>query len=180
MKNLNDISDHFATFLDQGGVSIYEHSLEKPLLLILLRHVGCTFCRRTLHELSQSLLQIRACGYEAGIVHMDSDVSMEEQLSHYDLQTIPRFHDPKKILYNSLGLQRTSIRKMFKKEIWDTGKEQHKQYGAAWPQSDPMQLPGAFLIDAGEVVAGETTLSTEEQPDFLALLIYSETVSKLA
>ena len=167
-------------FTDQHGKSLLQHSQEKPLLLILLRHVGCTFCRRTLHELSNSLLEIRACGYQAGIVHMDSDETMHEQLEFYNLNTLPRFHDADKKLYKHLGLGRSSIRKIFTKELWATGQEQLKQYGASWPQSDPMQLPGAFLIENGEVVASETTLSTEEQPDFLALLIYAESIRKLA
>ena len=180
MSTTTSKSDLFETFKDQHGKSLLQHSQEKPQLLILLRHVGCTFCRRTLHELSNSLLEIRSCGYEASIVHMDNDETMSEQLKFYDLSTIPRFHDPDKKLYKHLGLSRTSIRKIFSKEFLATGQEQLKQYGASWPKSDPMQLPGAFLIENGQVIASETTLSTEEQPDFLALLIYAESISKLA
>lgn len=167
-------------FRDADGVSIFEHSYRKPILMILLRHTGCSFCRRTLHELSQSLLQIRGSGYEVGIVHMDRDETMQEQLEQFDLQTVPRFHDPDKKLYKALGLKRSSILKMFKKELWEKGQEQLRDHGGAWPKSDPLQLPGAFLIDTGHVIAGETVLSPEEQPDFLALLIYSESLRKLA
>ncbi len=179
MKNKRDISqaNMLSEFKDRHGISISEHSHAAPFLLVLLRHVGCSFCRKTLHELSESMKHITGCGYRVGLVHMDEDADMQEQLSLYGLQNLPRFHDPDRSLYQLLGLNQAPIFSVFNRGMWKRGREAKKKYGFAMPKSDPRQLPGAFLIDQGHVVAGEPTLSPDEHPDFLALLIRSEAVA---
>jgi len=169
--------DLLASYKDHSGVSIKEHSFAAPILLVLLRHVGCSFCRRTLHELSESMKHINRCGYRVGLVHMDSGADMEEQLRLYGLQQLPRFHDPERKLYRSLGLARAPLMSVFSTRVWKRGLQAKKKYGTNWPKTDPLQLPGAFLIDQGQIVAGESTLSPDEHPDFLALLIRSEAVA---
>lgn len=164
-------------FADQHGMSIHNHSLAAPFLLVLIRHVGCAFCRRTLDELSQSREQIEACGYRIGLVHMDANEDTETQLSAYGLDDLPRFYDPGRKLYQGLGLARASLRSLFKLKMVTDGVQAGFKYGGAWPKADPRQLPGAFLIDDGHVVAGESTLSPHDHPDFLSLLIFSETLN---
>jgi len=169
--------DVLSEFKDRHGTSIAEHSRAAPFLLVLLRHVGCSFCRKTLHELSESMKHITACGYRVGLVHMDTDTEMTEQLSLYGLQNLPRFHDPERKLYLALGLNRAPMLSVFNRGLWKRGLQAKKKYGFAMPKTDPRQLPGAFLIDQGHVVAGEPTMSPDEHPDFLALLIRSEAVA---
>ncbi|HMO04728.1 MAG TPA: redoxin domain-containing protein [Kiritimatiellia bacterium] len=164
-------------FRDQHGVSISEHSHAAPMLLVLLRHVGCSFCRKALHELSASMRHITGCGYRVGLVHMDPEADMQDQLSLYGLDTLPRFHDPDRALYQALGLHRAPMLSVFNRNVWRKGNEARKKYGMGLPKSDPRQLPGAFLIDQGLIVAGEATLSPDEHPDFIALLIRSEAVA---
>ncbi|HMP90739.1 MAG TPA: redoxin domain-containing protein [Kiritimatiellia bacterium] len=164
-------------FRDASGASIYDHSCAAPFLLVLLRHVGCPFCREALHELSQSLKHINGCGYRVGLVHMDPDADMQEQLGIYGLQKLPRFHDPERKLYRAFGLHQSPLISVFNKQVWKKGRQAKARYGAALPKSNPMQLPGAFLIDQGVIIAGECTLSPDEHPDFLALLIRSEAVA---
>jgi peroxiredoxin len=173
-KNHDIAHELLSVYKDRNGVSIKEHSLAAPLLLILLRHVGCSFCRKALHELSESMKHINGCGYRVALVHMDADIDLEDQLSFYSLDRLPRFHDPDKKLYRALGVPRAPLLSVFKRNVWTRGVEAKRKYGFALPKSDPMQLPGAFLIDQGIVVGGESTMSPDETPDFLALLIRSE------
>ncbi len=165
------------TFNDAQGISISEHSFAAPMLLILLRHAGCSFCRKALHELSTSMKHITKCGYRVGLVHMDSDKDVVEQLNLYGLEKLPRFHDPDKALYQALGIPRAPLVSLFNRRTWKKGLDAKRKYGMGMPKSDPRQLPGAFLIDQGHLVAGEAVLSPEETPDFLALLIRSEAVA---
>ncbi|HMO51315.1 MAG TPA: redoxin domain-containing protein [Kiritimatiellia bacterium] len=170
----NTVHDLLQAYRDQHGISIREHSFAAPILMVLLRHVGCSFCRKALHELSASMKHINACGYRVGLVHMDSDADMRDQLSLYGLEKLPRFHDAERKLYQALGVPRAPLMSVFRRDAWARGVEAKRKYGAGLPKSDPLQLPGAFLIDQGIVIAGEPTMSPYETPDFLALLIRSE------
>jgi len=164
-------------FVDQDAISIYEHSCSAPMLLVLVRHVGCAFCRRTLDELAQSLGQITDCGYGVGIVHMNADDQTEEQLFTYGLEGLPRFYDPSRMLYQGLGVSRAPLRTLFRPKMIKEGIQASRRYGSSWPEADPLQLPGAFLIDQGHVIAGETVISPDDHPDFLSLLILSESLN---
>lgn len=164
-------------YKDKNGVSINDHSIAAPFLLVLLRHVGCSFCRKALNELSESMKHITGCGYRVGLVHMDADSDMVEQLGIYGLQNLPRFHDPDRKLYAALGVGQAPLLSVFSSRMWKRGMKAKKKYGVSMPKSNPLQLPGAFLIDQGVIIAGEATLSPDEHPDFLALLIRSEAVA---
>jgi len=166
-----------SAFKDRNAVSIHDHSVAAPMLLVLLRHVGCSFCRKALHELSVSMKHITGCGYRVGLVHMDSDEDMQIQLAKFGLEKLPRFHDPDRKLYRALGVKRAPIASLFDFKMWQEGVAAKRLYGADLPKADPFQLPGAFLIDQGVIVAGESVLSPHEHPDFLALLIRSEAVA---
>ncbi|MCB1070503.1 MAG: redoxin domain-containing protein [Verrucomicrobia bacterium] len=173
--------DHLAQQLsglrDQRGTTIHALSMRQPLLLVLLRHIGCPFCRKVLHELSESLPYISDCGYSVGLVHMNDEAEMTGPLTQYGLLEVPRFYDPERRLYQALGLPRAQLRQALNIHLWKEGVRLRKRYGFSTPKADPLQLPGAFLVDQGKVVAGEPVMTPDESPDFLALLIRSEAVA---
>ena len=161
---------NFLTQRDANGVSISEHSHAAPMLLLFLRHVGCPFCRRTLREVQQARLDIEANGYTIGVVHMDSESTVNAALEKAGLADLPRFHDPDQLLYAALDVKRLPMRALFSPRTWTRGFEFGAKYGYSWPESDPMQLPGAFLIDQGQVIAGHSSLYPAEPPDFRSLV----------
>ena len=167
----------FHDLSDQHGVSIYDHSVATPFLLVLLRHLGCSFCRKTLHEIQESVDTIRECGYNLGLVHMNASEQTIPQLQKFELEHLPRFYDPKRLLYQDLGVNQVEIKHLFRTRTLREGAKAAIQYQGAIPTANPLQLPGAFLIDNGNVVAGETVMYAEEQPDILSLLIYSEALN---
>lgn len=173
-QSVQNARELLSRFKDQHGVTIHEHSCAAPMLLVLLRHVGCSFCRKALHELSESMKHITGCGYRVGLVHMDNDADMQAQLTRFGLEKLPRFHDAKRKLYRALGVRRAYMAGLMSGKVWRDAVEAKRLYGAAFPKADPFQLPGAFLIDQGVIIAGESTLSANEHPDFLALLIRAE------
>jgi len=179
MKKSSTEEAHYllTVFKDRQGISIREHSEASPVLLVLLRHVGCSFCRKAMHELSVSLKHINRCGYRVALVHMDPVHETEEQLRAFGLDKLPLFHDPDRRLYRALGLPRTPVLSLFNRRLWQKGRTAQKKYGFGLPKSDPRQLPGAFLVNQGRIVAGQAVLSPDEHPDFLALLIRSEAVA---
>lgn len=172
MKN-----DDLDQYMDQYGTSIYEYSHAAPMLLILLRHSGCPFCRRTLFEISSMQDEFAEQGYSLGFVYLSDPDSMKMVMLQYGLEHLPRFHDPKAKLYRELDLRRLSIRELFNYRTWSNGFQVGFNHGFSWPDGDPLQLPGAFLIDQGVVVAGHASLSPADPPNFQSLLRKSELVA---
>jgi len=162
--------DIFKNYNDQHGVSMYEQSFAAPLLIIMLRHLGCAFCRRTLWETARQRSDINSQGVEVGLVHMDDSAVFAAKVKEFKLHDVPRFHDPDQTLYQEFGIKRAGLRELFNYRVWTKGFEFGVKHGVSWPESDPRQLPGAFLIDQGHVVAGDWNLSPVNPPDFELLL----------
>lgn len=163
-------TDLIHEFSDQNGVSIFEHSQAAPILIILLRHSGCPFCRRTLAEVASMTDAFANQGFSIGFVYLSGEEGMKKVLASYGLEHLPRFHDPETRLYRGLDLKRVSFRGLFNHRTWSKSFQIGFHHGLSWPDGDPLQLPGAFLIDQGAVVAGHASLSPADPPDFKSLL----------
>ena len=80
---------------DQYGISVSHRSVQQPVLLVFLRHMGCAFCLQTLQDLAQSLPTLRKQGIEPVVVHMSSDQEARQVMLKYGLEILPRISDPK-------------------------------------------------------------------------------------
>jgi hypothetical protein len=95
----------------------------------------------------------------------------QKVLERFGLGDLSRFHDADQTLYEELQAKRMPLRALFNHRTWSQGFEAGRAHGFSWPDSDPLQLPGAFLIDQGAVVAGHTSLYPAEPPDFRSLVV---------
>ena len=165
----------FDEYKDKNGVSITAHSEAAPLLLVMLRRIGCPFCRQTLQDLCNILPLIRDRGYEVGIVHMEETWQTRQELARYRLDHLPPiFRDADRSLYQALGVNRAPLRSLFTPRFMRDGVRSSLEHGVTFPEVDPFQLPGAFLIDQGRVVADRKVLTPNESPDILSLVVHTD------
>jgi peroxiredoxin len=105
-------------FVHDTGESIFEMSEKQPVLMIFLRHFGCSFCRELLNELSESRMDLWKSNYRLVIVHMSSDDEAHDFLKPYDLDGISQISDPTCTLYESFGVKRASYLQTFHFKSW--------------------------------------------------------------
>ena len=67
----------------QDGVSVAELSDQTPVLLVFLRHFGCTFCREALADVSARRNEFKANDARLVLVHMVSDAEAARTLGDY-------------------------------------------------------------------------------------------------
>ena len=159
------------SFFDQGGVTLAELSRRAPVLLVFLRHSGCTFCREALSDLRRDRAQIEARGATIAVVHMLPDARAKAFVADYDLGDIPRFSDPDKRLYNAFGLRRGTFGQLLGLKSWARGIKAGlvDGHGVGMIGGDPLQMPGAFLLHDGAIVAAFRHESAADRPDYTAL-----------
>ena len=83
----------------ESGRTLLELVDESPLLLIFLRHFGCSFCRQTLDEVSKLRSQIEAKGIRPVFVHLGTPERAKPYFDYYHLSDIERVSDPPASLY---------------------------------------------------------------------------------
>ena len=162
-----------------AGQSVAELSMRSPVLLVFLRHFGCTFCREALADVRSRLPSLRGRGgrgVAVVLVHM-ADVAYGEQfLSGYGLETgngVSHVSDPEKRLYRAMGLKRGTLGQLFGWKSWVRGFKAGLIDGHLVGKlvGDGFQMPGVFLVDRGEVVRTYRHTSAADRPDYDELAV---------
>src|ERR1700734_4349197 len=83
----------------ETGRTLLELVDESPVLLIFLRHFGCSFCRQTLDDVSRIRGQIEATGARPVFVHLGSPERAKPYFDYYHLSDVERISNPEATLY---------------------------------------------------------------------------------
>ena len=109
LRTTLSLDDELAGARDQHGVSVAELSDAAPLLIVLLRHGGCTFCREALDDLARQRAAIEAGGARIMLVHLEADAHGAAMFARYGLADVSRVSDPQGRLYAALELRRGNL-----------------------------------------------------------------------
>jgi len=147
------------------------------LVLVFLRHFGCTFTRQILRGLEEIQNRARSRGAELVLVHMlKSGAEIRYLADHSD---VTRIADPRCDLYRAFGLGKGGLFELFGPRVWWLGFASiFKGCGVGHLAGDGRQMPGAFLYHHGEIVASQRATSASDLPDLPGLfdtLHHSET-----
>lgn len=156
----------------QFGISILEHSKIRPVLLVFLRHVGCTFCREALSDLRERRAEIEATGTQIVLVHMGREQTADSILAKYKMDDVPRVWDPKLTLYQAFGLEKGALAQLFGPKVWFRGFKAGflGRHGAGRAEGDVAQMPGVFLVFHGEILKSYRHQSAADRPNYLELV----------
>jgi peroxiredoxin len=157
----------------QYGASLLEMSQKSPVLVVFLRHFGCTFCREALADLAVQRKSIASTGTQLVVVHMGAEDQAAAFFAKYDLEDLPRISDPKCTLYRAFGLTRGSLGALFGPKVWIRGVQAGiiNHHGVGPQAGDGFQLPGVFLLFHGEVLRTFRHQSAADRPDYVALTL---------
>lgn len=160
-----------AAVRDQNGVSLAEWNEASPVLLVFLRHAGCTFCREAMADLARDREAIESKGARIAIAHMLPEQQAKAFAAKYGLGGIPRFSDPEKALYEHFGLKRGKLGQLFGLKSFTRGFKAGivDGHGIGTIGGDPLQMPGAFLVFRNAIVAAYRHESAADRPDYAAM-----------
>lgn len=174
------IPDLARTYVSQGGQNISDLSQTQPLLLIFLRHFGCTFCREAVSEIQKLRPNIESLGTRLAFVHLSNDERAHKFFKPRHFEEIPRFADSEGKLYEAFGLVRakwhqylnpTSIARTL--SAWAHG------HFVGAPAGDVERMPGVFLIHRSAVLKSFRHKLVSDRPDYLALANPSVKISRV-
>ena len=150
------------------GRNLKDASMKKPLVLVFLRHFGCTFTRQILRGLQD--LENQAKQHHASLVLVHMLQSGQEM--HYLGQNpdIDRIADPRCELYRAFGLGKGGFYEIFGPQVWWRGALAiFKGCGVGHLAGDGLQMPGVFVFFQGKVIASQPAQSASDLPNLEAL-----------
>lgn len=128
-----------------------------PVLLICLRHSGCTFCRAMMARVRSGLRELTGRGYTIVLVVPHDSRRDERVRMRYGVNELPLIVDPDRVLYRALGLRRGTLAQLIgPRQWWSTIRYAiFGGHGVGLVSGDPFQLHGVFLIRDGQLVKAE-------------------------
>ena len=153
------------------GDSIFDMSYERPVMLVFLRHFGCTFCREALAELARIKTEIESRGTTLVLVHMTDDETASKYFERYKIENPIWVNDPECRFYKGFGLVKGNFQQLFGLRSWVDGFKAFVNEGhfIGMQLGDGFQMPGVFTIHKGKVIDQFVHRVASDKPDYLRL-----------
>jgi peroxiredoxin len=165
--SLPPLRDLLAGHSTCSGKDLAEIAEKSPVLLVFLRHAGCTFCRETLSELSGARASVEQAGARIILVHQSSGAAMHKLLSKYGLEDIDMVRDYDRTLYRAFGLRRGSLGQLLGGRVCARGALALAHgHGAGYFDGDPLMMPGVFLVHRDRVLRAFYHRTVADRPDY--------------
>lgn len=167
-----EVSELLDLYQTNKGVSLMDISNEHPVMLVFLRHFGCTFCKETLWFINNLKPEILAKGTKIVLVHMHNEEKANSELKKYNLSDLDTVSDPESMLYKGFHLKRGTLSQVLGFKVWFRGIYLWLTKGAfiSSPEGvDTFQMPGIFLVYRGEIIKQYIHLTAADVPPYLEL-----------
>ena len=171
---VTDMAAVLAAYRTESGRTVLELVDESPVLLIFLRHFGCSFCRQTLDDVSQIREQIEKRGVRPVFVHLGTPERAKPYFDYYHLSDIERVSDPEASLYGSpiFRVPRKNVLTQFLVPAvwkgWLLGAV--AKHGAGLIHEDANQMPAVFYLRERGIAREYRYKTIADRPDYLKLI----------
>lgn len=162
------ISEAAAVYQLSNGKTLNAASEEHPLVLVFLRHFGCTFTRQILRGLQDLESQAKQQNASLVLVHMLQSGDEVDYLGHNS--DIARIADPRCELYRAFGLGKGGFFALFGPHVWWRGMiSVMRGCGVGHLAGDGLQMPGAFVFHKGRLIASQPARTAADLPNLAGL-----------
>jgi hypothetical protein len=150
------------------GRTLAEASKSETLVLVFLRHFGCTFTRQILRGLEDLQAEAKSKNARLVLVHMMQSGQETQYLG--ERSGLARIADPRCELYRAFGLGKGGFLELFGPQVWWRGAiSVLRGCGVGHLAGDGLQMPGAFVFRDGDVISAQRAHSAADLPDLLKL-----------
>lgn len=150
-KKFNDLISQVKT---NRGQTLSSLSSDHKVLLVFIRHLGCTFCRETVSSIAKFDDSLKGKNLVPVFVHMSDPEYADKFFSTYYQTPVHHISDPQRKLFRSLGIQRGTLLQLFGPKVLFKGiwAGLFKGHGIGAVEGDPLQLGGVFVLSKGQII----------------------------
>jgi len=174
IKGTSDVAQTLAAIRTESGACLLALAEQSPVLLVFLRHFGCSFCRMTIAQIGELQEELRARGVRPVFVHLGTSEIAKAHFDFYGLNDVERIDDPQAAIYRSpvFGLGRQSPWwQLVNPVVWFGWlKGTIFKYGIGKIQGDGSQMPGVFFLKGPKIVRKFLYRNISDQPKWLKLV----------
>ncbi len=162
------------TYTNKGD-DLLSLNLNKPVLLVFLRHLGCTFCREAISDISKIKPEIIKLGYYPILIHMSTEDIADDIFKKNKLEDIAHISDPDLSLYDYFGLTKGTFGQLYGLKTLIRGIKAGIIDGHGGPvvkneYGDYKQMPGLIIIKKNTLIAKFDYRTVADRPNYLEFI----------
>lgn len=170
----DEVAATLAAIRTESGASLLSFAETSPVLLIFLRHFGCSFCRKAISDVAELRGELENRGVRPVFVHLGTSEIAKAHFDYYGLSDVERVNDPSAAIYQHpvFALGRTSpFLQAMNPVVWAGWlKGTIFKHGIGKIQGDGQQMPGVFFLRDQKIVRRFVYRTIADEPNYLKLV----------
>jgi len=170
----SEVADALGSIYTEAGSTLLSLSNESPVLLIFLRHFGCSFCRRAISDIAELQAELDTRGVRPVFVHLGTPERAKPFFDYYGIGNVERVSDPEGALYKhplfALGRIHPAWNLVTPRVWLGWLKGSIVRHGIGAIKEDGHQMPGLFFLKGSKIVRHFRYKTIADEPDYLKLV----------
>jgi hypothetical protein len=173
-KLSEDLADTLSSIRTESGAILLSLVEASPVLLVFLRHFGCSFCRKAISDVAELTPVLVRRGVRPVFVHLGTPEIAKAHFDYYGLSDVERVNDPGATIYRHpvFALARVNPWWHLVNPVVLVGwiKGALFTHGVGKIQGDGHQMPGLFYLKDTKIERRYVYRTIADEPDYLKLI----------
>ena len=163
-----------ASISTESGVSLLALAEASPVLLVFLRHFGCSFCRQAISDVAELKPEFDKRGVRPVFVHLGTPELAKHYFDYYGMSDVERVSDPEGAVYRMevFAVPRKSVLgQVLNPVVWAGWlKGAIFKHGIGMVRQDGQQMQGLFFLKGAKIVRRFVYKTIADEVDYLGMV----------
>jgi peroxiredoxin len=173
-SSADEVAEALAPIRTESGASLLELAEASPVLLVFLRHFGCSFCRQAISDVAELRPELEKRGVRPVFVHLGTPERAKPFFDYYGIGDVERVSDPEAAVYRLpvFALPRMNpVLTLFQPSVWiGWFKGALFKHGIGTIKEDGHQMQGIFFLKGSKIVRQFRYKTIADEPNYLKLI----------
>jgi peroxiredoxin len=169
-----DVAVALTSFRTESGASLLELVEASPVLLVFLRHFGCSFCRQAISDVAELKPELDKRGVRPVFVHLGTPERAKPFFDYYGIGDVERVSDPEATIYRNPVFAIPRIHPaltLLQPSVWIGWlKGPIFKHGIGMIKEDGEQMQGIFFLKGPKIVREFRYKTIADEPNYLKLV----------
>jgi peroxiredoxin len=171
---VEDVAAALGSIRTESGANLLALAEASPVLLVFLRHFGCSFCRKAISDVAELGPELARRGVRPVFVHMGTPELAKNYFDYYGLSDVERVSDPGAAVYRLAVFavpRKNVVWQALNPVVWAGWlKGAIFQHGIGMIREDAHQMQGLFFLKGVKIVRRFVYKTIADEPDYLKLV----------
>jgi peroxiredoxin len=171
---VDGVAQALASIHTESGASLLALAEASPVLLVFLRHFGCSFCRQAISDVADLKEEFAQRGVRPVFVHLGTPERAKPFFDYYGIGDVERVSDPAAAVYQlpvfALPRMHPALT-LFQPAVWVGWlKGALFKHGIGAIKEDGHQMQGVFFLRGPKIVREFRYKTIADEPNYLKLV----------